>query len=229
MENRKRKFSLLMAASFLVLFIIFTIIVKFVDVKTIGPQNSKVGLASVNNWVHKLLGTNMFLYNLTDWLSLIAIAIILTFAVVGLVQWIKRKSLFKVDGYLISLGIFYLLVGISYVLFEFVVINHRPVLIGGVLEASYPSSTTMLSLTVCLSAIFPMMQLIKNAKLKLILQISLIVFSAFLVIGRIISGVHWITDIVGAILLSTALLFAYDCLTKLFLEKNKKEKTPSKN
>ena len=73
----------------------------------------------------------MWLYTVTDWLGLVPIAFCLGFAIFGLAQWIKRKSLLKVDLSILALGGFYLLVMATYVLFEYVVINYRPVLIYG--------------------------------------------------------------------------------------------------
>ena len=39
--------------------------------------------------------------------------------------------------------------------------------------------------------------------------VFVIAFSAFMVIGRLISGVHWATDIIGSILLSAGLFMLY--------------------
>ena len=132
------------AISFLVAFVLWTVLVRIVDVKVIGPNGSKVGFATINGFFHKLTGVHLWLYVITDWLGLVPIAVMLVFAGVGLFQWIKRKSLFKVARSILLLGVFYIVVFLAYILFEFLVINYRPILINGVLEASYPSSTTML-------------------------------------------------------------------------------------
>lgn len=194
-------------------FALWTILVRTVDVQKIGPRNSSVGLATVNRFFHTLTGANFTLYNITDWLGLVPVAICFGFAILGLVQWIKRRNLLKVDYNLFVLGGFYILTIIGYLLFEEVVINYRPVLIQGYLEASYPSSTTLLVLCVMPTAILQFQQRIKNTTLKRIITISIIVFMAFMVIGRLMSGVHWLSDIIGGVFLSFGLVYLYRAIS----------------
>ena len=194
---------------FIAAFVLWTVLVKIVDVEAIGPRGSEVGFSALNGFVHKLLGTNMTLYVITDWLGLVPIATALVFALLGLFQWIKRKSLRRVDGSIIALGIFYLAVIAVYILFEFVVINRRPVLIDGYLEASYPSSTTMLVACVMPSAMMQFNSRIKTVWLKHAILTAIGIFTAFTVIGRLISGVHWLSDIIGGLLFSIGALTLY--------------------
>lgn len=158
-------------------------------------------------------GVNLLLYTVTDWLGLVPIAVAFGFAVIGLVQWIKRKSLLKVDGSLLVLGGFYIVVMAAYIFFEAVVINYRPVLIDGYLEASYPSSTTMLVLCVMPTAMLQLRTRIKNRVLRRCVLIAIAAFTAFMVIGRLLSGVHWLTDIIAGALLSTGLVMIYASLS----------------
>ena len=132
----------------------------------------------------------------------------LYFGFLGLVQWIKR-GLKNVDCSILVLGGFYIVVIGAYFLFEYVVINYRPVLIGGFLEASYPSSTTMLVLCVMPTAIMQLKDQITNLIASRIVTITITLFSAFMVIGRFLSGVHWFSDIIGGALLSTSLVLFY--------------------
>ena len=134
--------------AFLAAFAIWTVLVCCADLQTIGPEGSSVGFAAVNGAFHNLTGVHWTLYTITDWLGLVPIGTALGFAVLGLVQLIQRKALRKVDRSILALGGFYLAVMAFYVLFEKAVVNYRPVLIEGVLEASYPSSTTMLALSI---------------------------------------------------------------------------------
>lgn len=207
--EKKNKKMLVWGVSLLWVFVLWTVLVRFVDVRAIGPRESLVGFATLNGYVHSLTGMHMSLYEITDWLGLVPIAVALGFAVLGLVQWIKRKSLLKVDRSILVLGGFYMIVIAVYIVFEMVVINYRPVLINGYLEASYPSSTTMLVLCVMPTAIMQLRTRIKNEILKRGVISAILVFIAFMVIGRLLSGVHWFSDIIGGALLSAGLVMTY--------------------
>ena len=208
MEKKNRRL-LFAGMGLLAAFVLWTVSVSFIDVKAIGPQESCVGFATLNGCVHDLIGVNMTLYALTDWLGLVPIGVAFAFAVLGLVQWIKRKSLFKVDRSILALGGFYVVVMAVYILFEIVVINYRPTLINGYLEASYPSSTTMLVMCVMPTAMMQLRTRIKNDLFRRCVMLVIAVFIAFMVIGRLVSGVHWITDIIGGALFSTAIVLMY--------------------
>ena len=210
----KKKY-LCISISSLLAFVLWTLLLCFVDVRAIGPDGSSVGFAALNGFVHEKIGVNMYLYNITDWLGLVPIGVALCFAILGLIQLIKRKSLLRVDRSILALGVFYIIVVAVYLFFEIVVINYRPVLIAGCLEASYPSSTTMLVTCVMPSAAMQAKERIKNKALRQGVIIVIIAFIAFMVVGRLLSGVHWITDIIGGALFSLGVVMAY----KSFLQK----------
>ena len=212
-KETKKNFGI--AAILLGAFVVWTAAVRLVDVQPIGPQGSAVGFATINGWVHSLAGVHMSLYTVTDWLGLVPIAFAIGFALLGLIQWVKRKHLRQVDYSIIVLGGFYLLVMAAYVLFEVVVINYRPVLINGCLEASYPSSTTMLVLCVMPTTLMQLNARIKSQTLKRWVGFGITAFILFMVIGRLLSGVHWFTDIIGGALLSAGLVMLYYSITSL--------------
>ena len=193
----------------LAVFVLWTVLIRFVDVEAIGPRQSSVGFATLNGYIHNLTGVNMSLYIITDWLGLVPIGVAFGFAVLGIVQCIKRKSLLKVDRSILTLGGFYIVVMAVYILFEIVVINYRPTLIDGYLEASYPSSTTILVMCVMPTAMMQFRTRIKNDLFRRCVMLTITVFITFMVIGRLVSGVHWITDIIGGALFSTAIVLMY--------------------
>ena len=195
--------------AFLAAFAIWTVLVCCADVQTIGPEGSSVGFAAVNGAFHNLTGVHWALYTITDWLGLVPIGTALGFAVLGLVQLIQRKALRKVDRSILALGGFYLAVMAFYVLFEKAVVNYRPVLIEGVLEASYPSSTTMLALCVMPTAAIQLKARVRSGLARSVMLGMIAAFTAFLVFGRLLSGVHWLSDIIGGVLLSEGLVYAY--------------------
>lgn len=190
-------------------FVLWTVAVQFIDVRTIGPNGSSVGFATINGFVHKLTGVHMSLYNVTDWLGLVPIFVAMGFALFGFAQWIKRKHLSKVDYSIFVLGGFYIAVMAVYVLFEMITVNYRPVLINGILEKSYPSSTTLIVMCVMPTAIMQFNSRIKNTVLKKTMSFLITAFIVFMVIGRLVSGVHWFTDIIGGALLSAGLVALY--------------------
>ena len=210
-ENKK---SFLIAVFFLTVFILWTVLIRFIDVKAIGPQNSSIGFSTLNGFFHSLTGVNMTLYTITDWLGLVPIAVCFGFGVLGLIEWIKRKNILKVDFSILILGLFYIVTIAVYLFFEEVVINYRPILINGYLEASYPSSTTMLVMCVMPTAMMQFNTRIKSQILRKIVLITITIFICFMVIGRLISGVHWLSDIIGGALLSTGFVMMYYALTK---------------
>lgn len=215
MNNKARK-RLWMALGFLMAFVLWTPVLRAVDVQPIGPNGTQVGFATINGYVHRMTGVNMSIYTVTDWLGLVPVAIGFGFAALGLVQWIRRKSIRKVDYDLWVLGGFYLLMLAVYLLFESVVINYRPVLIHGFLEVSYPSSTTLLVLCVMPTTMLQLHRRLQHRLLRPVLQTIIVLFMLFMVVGRLLAGVHWLTDIVGGVLLAGGMVLLYDavCLLK---------------
>ena len=208
MKKKNRRY-LYLSVSMLTAFVLWTVAVQFIDVRTIGPNDSSVGFATINGFVHKLTGVHMSLYNVTDWLGLVPIFVAMGFALFGFAQWIKRKHLSKVDYSIFVLGGFYIAVTAVYILFEMITVNHRPVLINGILEKSYPSSTTLIVMCVMPTAIMQFNSRIKNTVLKKTMSFLITAFIVFMVIGRLVSGVHWFTDIIGGALLSAGLVALY--------------------
>lgn len=194
----------------LIVSVVFTIILTKVDVKAIGPENSAVGLSSINSKLS--FDYNEKVYKVSKYLGYVALVIPGVYALIGLIQLIKGKSLSKVDKRLFVLAVFYCVVLATYVLFEKVIINYRPVILDEGLEASYPSSHTLMSLCFTVSAILINKAMFKD-KTKLI-NLGLLVLGFAIVLGRYISGVHWFTDIVGSVLISITLLSFFKAFVK---------------
>ena len=198
-----KKKNIIISSCLVVFSILFTILVKNVDV------------SSIDKFFHDLIGVNLLFYKLTDILGYVAILLAIGYAIVGLLQLIKRKSILKIDKQIIVTGIFYVIIVCIYIFFEKVIINYRPTLIDDILEASYPSSHTLLSLCICGSTILLNKRFyskIKIAHYEIILAYVLMVLILF---GRIVSGVHWFTDIMGGVIISITLLYIYNSVIKL--------------
>ena len=205
----------------LALFGIWTYLVQAVDVQTAGETSTEVGFASLNIWFHQLTGVHMPLYTVTDWLGLVPVFVCLLFAGMGFIQLIRRRSLKKVDGDILLLGAYYVIVILAYLVFEENPINYRPILIGGAAEASYPSSTTLLVLSVMPTLVYQTDRRLKSVEIKRGIRVLTGLFSGFMVMGRAAAGVHWITDIAGSVLLSMGLFWGYRGSAELFCRKEK--------
>ena len=208
MKNKNQKLFCI-SALFLFAFLLWTLLLLWVDAAKVGPLDTRVGFSTLNLWANRLIGVNMALYALTDIMMLLPILFAIGFAALGLYQLIRRKSLFKVDSDILALGGFYIAVILCFILFEIAAINYRPVLIDGALEVSYPSSTTLVFMTVMPGAALQMKKRIKGRAIKAIAVSLTAAITAFTVVARILSGVHWISDIIGGILLSCGLVFLY--------------------
>ncbi len=205
----KKKRVLLIGLGLIAAFGLWTVLIRCVDVRAVGANGTNIGFSDINVWFHQITGEHMTIYTITDWLGLVPIFVCLCFGVLGLVQMIKRRSLLRVDPDILILGVYYLLVIACYLIFEMIPINYRPVLIEGRLEASYPSSTTLLVLSVMPTFMYQAGRRAWDPMLRKCTAVFVIAFSAFMVIGRLISGVHWVTDIVASILLSAGLFMLY--------------------
>ena len=205
----KEKRNLLTGTGLIGTFALWTVLIQCLDVQAVGQNGTKIGLAGFNVWFHQLTGVHMTLYTITDWLGLVPNFICMCFGVLGLVQLIKRRSLRRVDADILLLGVYYVLVIACYLIFEMIPINYRPVLIEGRLEASYPSSTTLLVLSVMPTLMFQVYRQAVNSMLRKAVAVFVFAFLAFMVIGRLISGVHWATDIVASVILSAGLFMLY--------------------
>ena len=216
--KKNEKKSLLIGSIFIAMFAVWTVLILTVDVQPLGQNGTSIGFATFNCWFHHFTGVNMVIYTITDWMGLVPVAICLSFAGIGLVQLIKRRSLFRVDADIMILGVYFVIVFLAYAIFEMIPINYRPILIEGKMEASYPSSTTLLVLSVMPALIEQIQRRLSGITAKRIIKIVEIAFSAFMVIGRLVSGVHWFTDIVGGVLLSAGVFMLYKAAVMLALK-----------
>lgn len=208
--KKKARKKLWAAGAMLAAFALWTLAVCTVDVQPVGPQGTTVGFAAVNRWFHNLTGVHLWLYTLTDRLSLIPLGIAAGFAAQGFGQLVRRKSLRKVDRSILILGGFYLAVLGAFLLFEQIPVNYRPVMPEGRLEASYPSSTAMLVLCVMPTA---GMRLAERGG-RPWMRFSAEIFAICMVLARLVCGVHWLTDVIGGILLSGALVMLYAAVSQ---------------
>ena len=208
-EMTEPRRDLVTGTALLAAFVLWTALVQLVDVRPVVQNGTCVGFAAFNVWFHGLTGVHMVLYAITDWLGLVPVAVCLGFGAMGATQLVRRRSLFAVDPDLLLLGVYYVLIAAAYLLFEAFPINYRPIPIDGVMEASYPSSTTLLVLGVMPTLAYQIARRSKSIQAKVAVVAFVAAFSALMVAGRLVSGVHWATDIAGSILLAAGLFAMY--------------------
>ena len=214
----KQKTKIILSAAFLLLFLLLILLLITVDVDEYGiPSrisdgvvNVDIGLSSVN--IGLLAKENDVLFNVAEYLGYIALAVAFGFACLGAYQLVKRRSFAKVDSDIYVLAVFYIIVISLYFAFTQINVNCRPVFADKVLETtepSFPSSHTMLAICVFVSAIYQFKRRISNKTVRISVCTACGVLAVATTVCRYLSGAHWFTDIVGAVLISTSLLFAY--------------------
>lgn len=210
----KRNGKLIISAGCFIGTVILITLLRLVDVAPIGPNGTLIGLSHINQFFFNLSGVNLLWYNITDWLGIIAILTAFLFAASGLIQLIKRKGFLKVDREILSLGGLYLIAIGLYILFEKAIVNYRPIIMPGCTqpEASFPSSHTMMVCIVMGSTVMLIGRYIKNKPLCKMLKAICALAIGVTVIGRLISGVHWFTDIIGGMLISVSLLSLFSAI-----------------
>lgn len=144
---------------------------------------------------------------ITDIILISSILSLSVFAILGLCQLFSRKSIKKVDRSLLAMFIPLILMAVAYFVFNhFLIWNVRP---NGSGEASFPSSHVMVVSTIffCIALILPQYIHSKLACASLnLLMLLLIVFTA---IGRVVSNMHWMSDVFGALAFSAIFAFVY--------------------
>lgn len=190
--------------------LVYTLLVAFVDVKAIGPEGSSVGLASINAAFRDLVGQSAAFKIVSDVGFYFCVALCLFFIGLFLYQLLKRKSLLKVDRNLIALMYLYAMFIVLYLVFNsLIVVNYRPILKDGALDPSYPSTHVFLGIVAGISAIDGIFVYIKNENSRLALMIVCWVALLLSCLGRTMSGMHWLTDLLGGLIFASVCLAWY--------------------
>ncbi len=179
MKNNSKRY-LCLGLVFISAFFLWTMLIQTVDVQSLGVKGTMIGFATINCWFHTITGVHMVMYYVTDWLGLVPILACMFMGVMGLKQWIQRRSIRKVDYDILCLGLYYVVVIAAYLAFEMIPINYRPILIKGRMEISYPSSTTLLVLCVMPTIIEQVKRRVRNKNAKKWIQSIIVVFSLFM-------------------------------------------------
>ena len=218
-----RKKSLIQFVAVTLIAVVFTVLVKIVDVGFVSSTGSLVGFSSVNIPFSQKFGFNPIFYKVSEVLGYLVFLVIAVFAFIGFYQLIKRKSLMKVDKDLYALAITYVFTFALYIFFDKVlVINLRPIIMAGesIAEPSFPSSHTLLAVSVLGTAISECGK-IRKESLRVSLVIVLAILMGATVLSRLFSGVHWVTDIIAGILWGEVMMTLYQLFSALLAKEEK--------
>ena len=218
-----RKRSLIQFVAVTLIAVVFTVLVKIVDVGFVSSTGSLVGFSSVNIPFSQKFGFNPIFYKVSEVLGYLVFLVIAVFAFIGCYQLIKRKSLMKVDKDLYALAITYVFTFALYIFFDKVlVINLRPIIMAGesIAEPSFPSSHTLLAVSVLGTAISECGK-IRRKSFRVSLVIVLAILMGATVLSRLFSGVHWVTDIIAGILWGEVMMTLYQLFSALFSKEEK--------
>lgn len=207
-QSQSTKKSVVPAVVTLVLFFALTACLYCIDPRPIAANSSMVGMGFVNEPFNQLTGVNWSAYAASQLGGYISIASMFVFFCVGVAQLAKTRSLKGVDMAIYLLAAAYVVMLVLYVGFDKLALNYRPVLVDGQLEPSYPSSHSFLAVgALGCAAVWARARL--SRKVSAIITALCGILAAFVVVARLISGVHWLTDIVAGVLLGLTLVFAY--------------------
>ena len=216
--QKRRMGNYIAASTVLCLFLLLVVLLRCVDVEPIGPMGGMVGLATVNKAFFEMVGSSAVWDSVTEAFLLLSLAVALVFASVGAYQWIRRRSLRLVDARIKALGVVYVLLLFFYLFFEFIIINCRPVLVNRGAEASFPSSHVMIVVSVMGTAALYLWDTFASRVMGKVGACACALVALLVVIGRALSGMHWLTDVLGGVLLALFLLFLY----RILLSRTKK-------
>ena len=143
----------------------------------------------------------------TDIILIASIASLAVFAIFGLCQWIKRKSIKKVDKELIFMLIPLILMAIVYFVFDkFLIWNTRP---DGSGEPSFPSTHVMVVATIFLLIALVLPRYIKSKAACALLDLMMLIFIVLTCVGRVLANKHWTSDVIGALVFSLVFALIY--------------------
>lgn len=174
----------------------------------------------MNDAIFDFFGTNKTFDRISDILLVVMLAIVAGFALSGLAQLIKRKKFKKVDSEIVSMIPSLLLLVAIYFLFDKVwVLNYRPILVNGVAEASFPSTHTLIAVTVLGMTMMSLPRYIKNRKQRILIDVLALIAMAAMAFLRVASGMHWMTDVLGGIVFGIDLVLVYGGALRVIKER----------
>ena len=157
---------------------------------------------------------------ITNIILITSLVVLGIFVILGLCQWISRKSLKKVDKELLWFSLPLALMAITYVVFDkFLILNTRP---DGSGETSFPSTHVMVATTIFLLTAIILPKYIKSKVACAVLYLFMLAFIVLISVGRVLANKHWTSDVLGAIGFSFIFVAIYCLIYQLIIKRKKK-------
>lgn len=144
---------------------------------------------------------------ITDIILASSLAVLAVFAILAFCQWIKRKSLAKIDPELLWLPLPLVLMAATYFIFDkLLILSTRP---NGSGESSFPSTHVMVVTTIFAIAAILIPKYVKSDLIRTFLYAAMLTLVATTCVGRVLADMHWIADVIGALVFSAIFVIIY--------------------
>ena len=200
--------------------VIMVIALKFESGVPIGDLGS-INLRALNNGFRGLFGYEQggyfrSLYLITEGLGVVSILACLFWTGMGIKDLIKYRDINDVDKSIFATWLLYVLALIVWRVTLKISVSYAPVSVHpkSALVVSFPCGNTFLIIISMCSSIYLIGYFLEEKKkLVLALRVACIAILALGIILRTISGVNWLTDILGAIgfAVPAVVLYSFIC------------------
>ena len=202
-----------LSIAFFAAFVLWTILVKTVDVGEYY-NGTKLGFYHLNYKFGDLVtefGKYEFMRTVSDILLYVSFGYVGILVVIGVIQIIKYKSFKKINPIFFFLAGAYVLVVILYGFFELVHVNYAPDSLAENLKASYPSTHVFVGGCFYLLNSYVLLKFlwVKDDLFKTLIHLSTVILTCLLVLTRLLAVKHWLTDIIGSVILMLAVYFLF--------------------
>ena len=200
--------------------VIMVIALKFESGVPIGDLGS-INLRALNNGFRGLFGYEQggyfrSLYLITEGLGVVSILACLFWTGMGIKDLIKYRDINDVDKSIFATWLLYVLALIVWRVTLKISVSYAPVSVHpkSALVVSFPCGNTFLIIISMCSSIYLIGYFLEEKKkLVLALRVACIAILALGIIFRTVSGVNWLTDILGAIgfAVPAVVLYSFIC------------------
>lgn len=191
--------------------VVLTMAVGMIDVKVVSGTGAEVGFATLNQAIWDFFGVNETWDGMTDILMWIMVITAVVAGGWGLMRWAKdEKDSARIGKGVVGFaGAGALMVAVHWFFDNIWVVNYRPVLVDGMKAVSFPSAHTLVAVVLGISTAMMLCQLVKNRTARVVINTLLPTLMVWIMVGRIMAGAHWVTDVAGSLCYGMTIVSAY--------------------